>query len=296
MLAEGDEIGRGERATHPRVNLEFVSVNPNGPLHVGHGRYAAYGDALHRLMAFSGANVSTEFYINDYGRQMDRFGRSVAARYAQSFGVDLPVPADGYQGEYVKDVAATIRAEVGDALPGRPDPGGERGRSWARGFAGRAGGGAGRGADRRRGRRRRRRPGRGRGASDWPADPAVEEAVAFFRRQACALMLDEMRAELAAFGVEFDTWFSETTLHEGGALERVVDRLLAQGRGLSKRAAPSGCGPPPAATTRTGCSSGATAARPTSPPTSPITRTSWSGASSTSSTSGAPTTTATCRA
>ena len=53
-------------------------------------------------MAFSGANVSTEFYINDYGRQMDRFGRSVAARYAQSFGVDLPVPADGYQGEYVK--------------------------------------------------------------------------------------------------------------------------------------------------------------------------------------------------
>ena len=73
-------------------------------------------------MAFSGAKVSTEFYINDYGRQMDRFGRSVAARYAQSFGIDLAVPDDGYQGEYVKDVAATIRAEVGDRLPGRADP------------------------------------------------------------------------------------------------------------------------------------------------------------------------------
>ena len=62
-----------------RVNLEFVSVNPNGPLHVGHGRYAAYGDSLKRLLRFSGVNVATEFYINDHGRQMDRFGRSIAA-------------------------------------------------------------------------------------------------------------------------------------------------------------------------------------------------------------------------
>lgn len=114
MLGEGEQIGQGEERPHPLVNLEFVSVNPNGPLHVGHGRYAAYGDALYRLMAFSGARVSTEFYINDHGRQMDRFGRSVAARYAQSFGIDLAVPTDGYQGEYVKDIAATIRREVGD--------------------------------------------------------------------------------------------------------------------------------------------------------------------------------------
>ena len=101
MLEEGETIGAGAAKPHPRVNLEFVSVNPNGPLHVGHGRYAAYGDALKRLLRFSGYDVATEFYINDYGRQMDRFGRSVAARYAQSFGVDLPVPSDGYQGDYV---------------------------------------------------------------------------------------------------------------------------------------------------------------------------------------------------
>ena len=114
MLAEGDAIGGAEVRTHPRVNLEFVSVNPNGPLHVGHGRYAAYGDSLRRLLHFSGLNVATEFYINDFGRQMDRFGRSVAARYAQSFGLDLPVPEDGYQGDYVKDAADSVRAEVGD--------------------------------------------------------------------------------------------------------------------------------------------------------------------------------------
>ena len=89
LLSEGERIGAGETRAHPRLNLEFVSVNPNGPLHVGHGRYAAYGDALARLLIFSGANLSTEFYINDYGRQMDRFGKSVAARYAQSFGVEL---------------------------------------------------------------------------------------------------------------------------------------------------------------------------------------------------------------
>ncbi len=169
LLAEGEEIGRGELREHPWVNLEFVSVNPNGPLHVGHGRYAAYGDALHRLMAFAGAKVSTEFYINDYGRQMDRFGRSVAARYAQSFDVDLPVPDDGYQGEYVKDVAATIRAEVGDAyLPAltlvasaaAAGPGAS-----PAGQAAAAGGfGRGRRPERRGRPQRRRRPGRGRGA------------------------------------------------------------------------------------------------------------------------------------
>ena len=90
-------------------------------------------------MAFSGANVATEFYINDYGRQMDRFGRSVAARYAQSFGVDLPVPADGYQGAYVSDIAAAARAEVGaryvEALEWRGSAAGgpRKARTWAHG-------------------------------------------------------------------------------------------------------------------------------------------------------------------
>ncbi len=192
MLGQGDDVGRGPARSQPRINLEFVSVNPNGPLHVGHGRYAAYGDSLHRLLAFSGLNVSAEFYINDFGRQMDRFGRSVAARYAQSFAVDLPVPDEGYQGDYVKDVAATVRAEVGDR--------------WVEALRLAAA-----------------------GAAEWPALPEVEEAVGFFRSRGCALMLEEMKAELEGFGVVFDRWFSEATLHESGRLERVIERLLDEG-------------------------------------------------------------------
>ena len=206
------------------MNLEFVSVNPNGPLHVGHGRYAAYGDALHRLMAFSGAKVSTEFYINDYGRQMDRFGRSVAARYAQSFGIDLAVPTDGYQGEYVKDVAATIRAEVGDRYLAALSLAASAGTAPAWRLGGRAGGGDLDDAD-----EEPEEADELEGQSEWPADPAVDEAVAFFRQRACALMLEEMRAELAAFRVEFDCWFSETALHVGGELDRVVAGLLEKG-------------------------------------------------------------------
>ena len=97
-----------------RLNIEFVSVNPTGPLHVGHARYAAYGDALCRLASFAGHDVTREFYVNDYGTQILRFGQSLAARYAQQLGVDMPVPADGYLGDYVADLAARLVAEVGD--------------------------------------------------------------------------------------------------------------------------------------------------------------------------------------
>src|SRR5680860_951058 len=95
MLAGGEDIGRGESNNSGNILLEYVSVNPNGPLHVGHARYAAYGNSLDRILRFSGYEVSTEFYINDYGRQMEMFARSVAARYAQLFGVDMDVPEDG---------------------------------------------------------------------------------------------------------------------------------------------------------------------------------------------------------
>ncbi len=198
MMDQGEEVGRGPARSEPRVNLEFVSVNPNGPLHVGHGRYAAYGDSLQRLLGFSGLNVFTEFYINDHGRQMDRFGRSVAARYAQAHGIDLAVPDDGYQGEYVRETAAALAGEEADAtlpvlrrLAGTLEatPAGE----------------------------------------EWPEDAEAAGVVAFFRARGCALMLEEMRTELAAFRVLFDCWFSETVLHESGRLERVIDQLLASG-------------------------------------------------------------------
>jgi arginyl-tRNA synthetase len=227
MLAQGDDIGRGPERVHPRVNLEFVSVNPNGPLHVGHGRYAAYGDSLQRLLKFSGMNVATEFYINDHGRQMDRFGRSIAARYAESFGVDLTVPTDGYQGEYVKDIAAAARAEVGDryvealklvvAGQAKPSPVAEV-NAPAAGSS--EDGAAVADPDEEEAVAE---------AEEWSDDPAVKEAVAFFRAYGCQAMLGEMRSELEAYGVVFDCWFSETTLHASGRLEQVVARLLETG-------------------------------------------------------------------
>jgi arginyl-tRNA synthetase len=226
MLGQGPEIGRGAAQSGPRVNLEFVSVNPNGPLHVGHGRYAAYGDSLKRLLAFSGMNIATEFYINDYGRQMDRFGRSVAARYAQSFGLDLPVPHDGYQGSYVAEIAAAVRAEAGDRYVAALEPVAavhKRAPQEAKGAGAVDEASADAAAEVPYEDEMPEEP------PEWPDDPAVNEAVAFFRARGCAAELDEMRAELEGFGVVFDCWFSETTLHTSGRLQRVIERLIESG-------------------------------------------------------------------
>ena len=116
MLDRGADYGRdvlpaGERRV---TNVEFVSVNPTGPLHVGHARYAAYGDSLCRLFDFAGHSVTREFYVNDYGTQMAKFGQSLAARYAQQLGIHFPVPDDGYRGEYVAEFAAALVSEVGE--------------------------------------------------------------------------------------------------------------------------------------------------------------------------------------
>ena len=116
MLWLGDDHGRGVLPLERRqkINVEFVSVNPTGPLHVGHARYASMGDALCRLFAFAGHDVTREFYVNDYGTQMMKFGQSLAARYAQRLGVEMPVPDDGYLGEYLLEVADRLISEVGE--------------------------------------------------------------------------------------------------------------------------------------------------------------------------------------
>ena len=116
ILAQGDDYGRGvlPEAERAKVNIEFVSVNPTGPLHVGHARYASMGDALCRIFAFAGHEVTREFYVNDHGTQMLKFGWSLAARYAQALGLEMPLPEDGYQGDYVAELAQELRAEWGD--------------------------------------------------------------------------------------------------------------------------------------------------------------------------------------
>jgi len=112
LLGEGDRYGRREPSGDP-VLLEFVSVNPTGPMHVGHGRQAAYGDSLARIMQTAGRNVSREYYFNDGGNQIRLFGESIAVRYARLYGETWPVtdPETAYQGEYTQEIAEEIAEE-----------------------------------------------------------------------------------------------------------------------------------------------------------------------------------------
>jgi len=188
MLARGESIGCGDGESEDlgSILLEYVSVNPTGPLHVGHARYAAYGNALDRILRFSGYDVSTEFYVNDYGRQMEMFARSIAARYAQLLGLEIDVPDEGYQGEYVREIAERVREQYGDRWLERLESEG--------------------------------------------LENAGTETLQFFRSAGCELVLEEMREELEMFGVTFGTWFSETSLHERGAVSQTIEELENSGK------------------------------------------------------------------
>lgn len=115
VRAEGLDYGRGSVPEGKRkVNIEYVSANPTGPMHVGHGRWAALGDATARVMSHAGYDMYEEFYINDHGTQMDNFGNSVSVRYQQLFGRDVEMPEQCYAGAYVKDIAQNIIDTDGD--------------------------------------------------------------------------------------------------------------------------------------------------------------------------------------
>src|SRR6185503_20906174 len=120
VLAAGGTYGRGDAGRGRKVQVEFVSANPTGPLHVGHGRGAVLGDVTARLLEAAGWDVEREYYINDFGRQMGLLGESTWARYQQACGRDVPLPEGGYPGEYLVDVAQRLRAERGDALLALP--------------------------------------------------------------------------------------------------------------------------------------------------------------------------------
>ncbi len=111
VVARGERFGHGDALAGSRINLEFVSANPTGPLHAGGGRWVAVGDALANLLAAQGAEVHREYYLNDAGVQLDLFAASLHARYAGT-----PLPEDGYQGEYLVEMADRMRAELGDAV------------------------------------------------------------------------------------------------------------------------------------------------------------------------------------
>lgn len=114
-LAEaGDSYGRWELVPGTRLQVEFVSANPVGPLHVGHGRWAALGDAVASLLEAVGYRVEREFYVNDYGSQMEIFAASVEARYLELLGLEVEFPEDGYRGDYIRTIAAEILSSQGE--------------------------------------------------------------------------------------------------------------------------------------------------------------------------------------
>jgi arginyl-tRNA synthetase len=118
ILAAGDAYGRTEDGQGRRVNVEFVSANPTGPLHIGHGRQAALGDAIAELLAWAGWSAYREYYYNDAGEQIMKLARSVWARYQQAVGEDVAFPEDGYHGEYIREIAEQLAAEHGAAFRG----------------------------------------------------------------------------------------------------------------------------------------------------------------------------------
>ena len=177
IVDAGAAFGTNESQRGKTINVEFVSANPTGPLHIGHTRWAALGDSIARLLLASGATVAREFYINDAGVQMDRFGGSVLAAAKGE-----PTPEGGYAGIYIDDLARRV-------VEARPDLLG--------------------------------------------LDP--DEQLVTARDLAYDFQLGEQQASLAKFHVNFDVWFSERTLHAGGAdgepslVDEAVDRLRAQG-------------------------------------------------------------------
>jgi arginyl-tRNA synthetase len=192
VVRAGADFGRSAHGAGRRVQVEFVSANPTGPLTLGHGRQAVLGDTLARLLAFAGFEVTREYYFNDGGRQMRVLGESVKARYLEQLGRAAPPPAeafvegaewpaeigglpvafprDGYQGDYISAIAAALRERHGEALTGEP-------------------------------------------------------AEGAFLAEAQRTIFAEIRATLDALGVRFDVYFNEKSLYEDGSLERVLAAL-----------------------------------------------------------------------
>ncbi len=200
----GDQYGHWQDERES-VTVEFVSANPTGPLHVGHGRGAAYGDSVASLLEARGYKVHREYYVNDNGRQMDILATSVWLRYLELCGVQVRFPDNGYRGEYIYAIARALRQDLGDRLrhaqtdvmadlPADESDGGDK---------------------------------------ELHIDALVSRCKALLGNSDYRVLfdnglksiLDDIRDDLGGFNVRFDQWFSERGLAEDGSLERAIDRL-----------------------------------------------------------------------
>lgn len=209
ILEKGAGYGRTETGGGDPIQIEFVSATPTGPLHVGHGRGAAYGAVLANLLDAAGFSVQREYYVNDAGRQMDILALSIWLRYLEQVGEAVPFPASAYQGDYIKEIAAALAARYREAF----------------------------------------RVGATELIADLPADEAdggdkEAHVDAMISRMRALLspqdfdavlgagresLLENIRTDLEEFGVWFDRWYSERSLLESGAVTRAVERLKQSG-------------------------------------------------------------------
>lgn len=211
ILEAGEVFGRSTVGNGQRIQVEFVSANPTGPLHVGHGRGAAYGATVADLLAAAGFDVHREYYINDAGRQMDILAASVWLRYLELLGEPVRFPDNGYRGDYVPDIARGLLERHGQEF----------------------------------------RASAAQVTADLPADETqgeggdreahIDALVARARRLLGAeryrivfdagldAILGDIRDDLGGFGVVYDRWFSERSLLESGAVDRVIERLRSAG-------------------------------------------------------------------
>ena len=176
-LAEGAGFGRSGMGAGQKVNVEYVSANPTGPLHVGHTRGAVFGDALARLLDFAGYQVTKEYYINDGGAQVDVLARSAYERYREACGLNPEIAEGLYPGDYLIPVGEALKAEFGDTILEQPE-------------------------------------------DVW---------LAKVRDFASDMMMDMIRADLKALGVEMDVFFSEKSLYGTGRIEETLAVLEARG-------------------------------------------------------------------
>ncbi len=214
VLKAGEQYGRSDAGQGRRVQVEFVSANPTGPLHVGHGRHAAYGATLANLLSACGYAVEREYYINDAGRQMEILAVSTWLRYLEVCGERFAFPANGYRGEYIIDIARRLHAEDGARLQ----------VTAAKLFADLP-------PDEPQG-----------GDKDEYIDALIVRARTLIGAAAYRRVLDlalddilrDIREDLAEFGVTFDRWFSERSLAEDGSIDKALATLEARGHAYRK--------------------------------------------------------------
>ncbi len=177
IVEQAEHYGRLDLGEGKKVQVEFVSANPTGLLHMGNARGAALGDSIASILEFAGYDVQREYYINDAGNQIDNFGKSLEARYLQQLGQDVPLPEEGYHGEDLIDTVKNFIAQHQDTY--------------------------------------------------LTADPALrrEKLVEFALNE----KLTNIKNSLLDFGVVYDVWFSEKSLHDSGAVEETINELREKG-------------------------------------------------------------------